>query len=423
MNIIESIKKNRTLVHGSLFTIYSFINQGSNFLLLIILAKYILPDDYGHLSLFNTVVLFLGYFMALSSSGYLSVSFFKSNEDDFKKVLTSIIVLALISMLFFLCLSLLFNTSKLIDFGFPTYLLIHAVLISFCVCVSNLYLDYLRVQEKVGKYGFFSVSNAILNFTLSLVFVIFLHQEWIGRVNAQLFCCLVYSFLAFVFFKKANIFIFDFSWKRYLSLIKWGVPLIPHLGSIWIRQGGDRYIINYFHSTSDVGLFSFALNLSSVIIMIGLAFNSTNSVYIYRVLSDKEITDKWIPLKNQTRKLFLVFFAFTIISSVFIFLFVPILLPQYVGAVKYFLILSLYGFLQCVYLLYCNYLFYYDSTKTLMAITFVTSILHLLLSLVITRYSLFLTCILYVFIQLIIVLLIYFKSKRLLRANSIIVCQ
>lgn len=49
----------------------------------------------------------------------------------------------------------------------------------------------------------------------------------------------------------------------------WGIPLIPHLATSWIKQGGDRYIINYYYTLAEVGIFSFALNLSNIIDMIG----------------------------------------------------------------------------------------------------------------------------------------------------------
>ena len=42
---------NKLLLKGALFSFFSFFNQGASFLLLIILANYIAPSDYGTLSL------------------------------------------------------------------------------------------------------------------------------------------------------------------------------------------------------------------------------------------------------------------------------------------------------------------------------------------------------------------------------------
>lgn len=86
----------------------------------------------------------------------------------------------------------------------------------------------------------------------------------------------------------------------------WGIPLIPHLATSWIKQGGDRYIINYYYTLAEVGIFSFALNLSNIIDMIGAAFNQTNSVSIYQILSS-EANDRWLRLKRQTRDIFVIY--------------------------------------------------------------------------------------------------------------------
>lgn len=76
-NKIRNLSKNKVLLNGTLFSLFSFINRGFSFLLLLILANYILPKDYGYLSLFVTVSMVVGFFIALSTDGYLSVAFLK----------------------------------------------------------------------------------------------------------------------------------------------------------------------------------------------------------------------------------------------------------------------------------------------------------------------------------------------------------
>ena len=66
--------------------------------------------------------------------------------------------------------------------------------------------------------------------------------------------------------------------------MSWGIPLIPHLATTWLRQGCDRYIINYHYELAEVGLFSFALNMANIIEMMGGSFNANNYVNIYKTL-------------------------------------------------------------------------------------------------------------------------------------------
>lgn len=73
-------------------------------------------------------------------------------------------------------------------------------------------------------------------------------------------------------------------------ILLYGIPLIPHNAVAFIRQGLDRYIINANFSIEEVGLFSFAMNLANIIMTIGLGFNQTNSIEIYKVLGDNSFS-------------------------------------------------------------------------------------------------------------------------------------
>lgn len=414
-NILHEIRGKKQIINGSLFSFFSFINQGINFVLLVILAKYILPDDYGRLSLFTTIVSLCGFFIAFQSSGYMSISYFQDDNNSFKKNFTAIIELALFSLFILVAIVSVLLLFSDIDYGFPSYLLWVALCISFCTCISNMFLEYFRIKEKVLYYGLVSCSNAFLNFVLAILFVVTFKKGWVGKVDSQWVCSVVLCLISLYFFSKKRLFDHEFLWSRYKNLVLWGLPLIPHLASSWIRQGCDRYIINFFHAPQDVGLFSFALNLVTIITMIGSAFNATNSVSIYKTLSDNSIVNKFAKLLKQSKEILFVYIISTIVVVVFVAIFIPIGLPKYSGALPFFFILSIFGFLQCIYFLVCNFLFYYSKTKQLMYITFFSSILHLVLSLFLTRYSLFLTCAIYVLIHLLIVSLVFKKSLFLIR--------
>ena len=111
-NVLERIKSNKTIRNGGLYSVYSFIGKGVSFVLLILLANYIQPAEYGQLSLFNTAVMLLGYFMGFSSFGYISVSYFKNSKQDFKKDFTVIITLYLFTTAFFILILVFLSKHK-----------------------------------------------------------------------------------------------------------------------------------------------------------------------------------------------------------------------------------------------------------------------------------------------------------------------
>lgn len=420
MNVIKRILYNKTIRNGGLFSLFSFFQKGMSFLLLIILANYITPEAYGFLSLFNTVVMFLGYFVGLNTAGYLSVSFFSQREkNEFKKDFTTIFLIIWISS-FVIALILISFLSPISEvLSMTPLLLIVALLLAIFRVFTQMQLDYLRVREKVTAYGIYCCSNALLVALLSFSLVLAFNRGWYGCVEGQFIALGFFTTISLSCFYKWNLFDFkELSISKFKEILFWGIPLIPHLAAIWLRQGGDRYIIEYNHSMADVGFFSFALNLTNVIVMIGSSFNNSFSVNIFQTLSSgASNSQKQIKLHHQNRQIILIYLIATVIILAMVSLLVPILLPEYMPSVKYFMILSFYGLCQCFYFQYCNYLFYYRKTKNLMYITFGMSLIHLLLSLTLTPYSLLLTCCIYVIVQLLVLWLVRRKGLILIREN------
>lgn len=400
---LKYLTKNKSLVNGAIFSIYSFINRGFSFVLLMILAKFISPAEYGYLNLWGTVAMVISYFISMSSDGYLEVSYFRDGESGITNTFSSVFFTTLITGAIF-ALALLLKgdaIAKVLDL--PVNSLYIALIISFFTVYSNLNLNLFRIQEKLGRYGLFSCSNALLNFILSIILVKYIQQGWMGRVNAQLLCYGLFGLIGIsLFVRRKHLRLPNLVfWKKMLI---WGIPLIPHLATNFIRQGCDRYIINGFHSIEDVGLFSFALNLATIISMIGLGFNQSNSVDIYKVLGNKEMdnTTKLYHLKKQ-RKAIGAVYAIVMIAVVVLFFFgVPLLLPKYSESKFYIPLLSLYALFLCLYYLYTNYLFYFEKTKNIMYITLGAALLHLGLSFLLTKYSLYFTCGVYVITQFIV---------------------
>ena len=423
MNFLSKIKKlknNETLINGSLFSLFSFVNRGFSFLLLLILANYIVPAEYGYLSLFGTIVMVVGYFMALSTEGYLSVSFFRDSQDGLKQTFSCILFTSLITSIT-ICLTLFFGGSNLsTKLNLPEHSLYFIVGICFFTLFSNVLLNFFRLQKKVRIYGFFSCGNALLNFVLSILFVKTFLLGWEGRVLAQLLCGLLFGFVGLLFFVKKG-FVTIPSKAHWKMMLLWGIPLIPHLATTFIRQGCDRYIVNYYHSIEDVGLFSFALNLANIIIMVGVGFNESNSVNIYAILGNNNITaeEKQKHLQAQRKNIFLIYLLCSIVITILCVTLMPLILPKYSMAMKYFAFLSVYAFFNCIYFLYTNFLFFYKQTRKLMHITLGTSLLHLALSLILTKYSLVHTCVTYIISQFVIVILVRKEAFKQLKKSLI----
>ena len=81
------------------------------------------------------------------------------------------------------------------------------------------------------------------------------------------------------------------------------------------------------------------------------------------------------------------FFFATLFAIIFIYSIIKFYLPVYNDEISYVIPLCIMGFFQCIYYLFVNYLFFFEKTKSLMLITFLISIIHLVLTFLFVKNS------------------------------------
>lgn len=412
----ESIKKigaSRTANQAIVFSFFSFLNSGINFFLLIIIAGFISPSGYGNLNLFNISVTLFGFLICLNATGIIPVNYFKKNRRDVCKSINTVFALAVMCFLFLTGVVFIFGNDIEKATGISQLYQWIALWVCFFQVFTTVNLDIWRLEEKPVAYGTYSLGLVLMNFVLTIIFIIGCHSDWVGRVYAQVLSGALFFIISIVFLiKRGYLTMLKPLRQNFVEAISFGVPLIPHSISFWLRQGLDRFFINSYHNVAVVGLFSLSLNFANIIHIIGTAFNAANSVYIYKSLAkDTEETRK--SLQKQT-KLMIVFFIFvTIVICLGASVFIPLFFPKYKDSISFLFFQCLGAMFQCIYLLFVNYLFYYKKTKDLMYITFSISVLHAILSYWLTRYSVLYTVVIGAVTNGLIMLGVFIYSRRI----------
>lgn len=413
--IIQRILNNKNFRNGALFALFSFFNTGINFVIMMVMARFIKPDSYGQLSLFTTMVSLLSIFICLNTNGFIGVNFFSSSKEKIQRLLNVVVLTTLLAYMVMLTAMCCFTSALEEVSGLTIVYQFYAI--SFCALnvMNALLLDVWRLEEKVWRYGTFSVLLVICNLILTVLFVGFLRWDWQGRMYAQVITCAGFAVLAFYILTKKNYLRMVFPKKEdFVGAYRFGIPLIPHTTSFWLRQGLDRYVINAFTTQAMVGLFSFAANFANIIQIIGSAFNASYSVNIYKTLATANI-DSVKLLRRNCWYLVGVYFVITLLIFLFASLLIPFAFPQYNDCIIYLFPLCGGAMFQCFYLVYVNILFFYKRTKILMYITFTCSLLHCTMSLLLTKYGVIYTAYISLFSNMLIFMGVYGYSKRILR--------
>lgn len=380
----------------------------------MLMARYVQPESYGQLSLFTTMISLLSIFICLNTNGLIGVNFFTSSKEIIRRLLNVTLITSLFVYLLFLTGMLLLKSQFEDWTGLGTAFQFCAVSVCLLQVGSTALLDIWRLEERVGKYGVFSLLMVTSNLLLTIFFVALLKLDWQGRVYAQLLTCILFSmFSIFILIKKGYL-----KWvlplkKDFIEGYKFGIPLIPHSTSFWLRQGLDRYIINSFFLQSVVGQFSFAYNFANIIQILGFAFNASYSVTIYKTLADGD-TDKLKKLRRNCLYLVVVNLIITLSVCLFASILIPIAFPKYDDCIVYLFPLCGGAMFQCFYLVYVNILFFYKRTKILMYITFTCSLLHCFMSLLLTKYGVVYTAYISLFSNMLIFVGVYWYSQKIL---------
>lgn len=417
-NNIHKIIHNQNFKHGALYTIFAFINNGIGFVLVLILAKYLVPAEYGQLNLFNTFITLFNIIIALSTTSYISVCFFQKSRETLQQVIfVTFAVTSGMLIIISLFIILFPNLTERIA-GIPIIYLWLGLFICYFTVFNNVNLDIWRLEEKPLSYGIYSTSYAITNFVFSFILIVVVKLGWEGRVYAWFSLGVVYFFISLIFLIKRKYLILKKpSLKIFTETLLYALPILPHSASFWLKQGMDRYIINYFHEQAAVGYYSFAMNLAAIIGVIGTAFNSTNSVFIYKNLAIGYETVK-NTLRKQNILMTGVFLVISILVALFAWCLISWFLTKYTLSAQYIIPLCIGGFFQCLYLLWVNYLFYYKKTKELMYITLSTAIFQLGLSLWLTRYSIIWTAYISMSVSILIYFMVYYISSKELKYQN-----
>lgn len=406
--------QSRNFRHGMLYTLFSFLNSGIGFILLLILAKYLPPTDYGSLNLFTTFVTLLNIIIALCTTSYITVSFFHKSKEELRQIILISFCTATCMLIIFAAMITLFPNFVERSVGVPTEYLWLGLMICYLGVFNNVNLDIWRLEEKPLTYGIYGVSFAVCNFMLTIWLIVCVKLGWSGRVYAWFILGIIYFIVSLIFLTKRKYIVLS---RPSLNLLKetylYSLPLIPHTASFWLKQGLDRYIINYFHEQAAVGYFSFAMNLAAIITIVGQAFNATNSVYLYKRLTEGYNKVKRV-LRKQTKIMTMVFLIVSIGVGLFAFSLIHFFLPHYNESIKYIFPLCAGAFFQCLYLLWVNYLFFYKKTRSLMHITISTALIQITFSIWLTRYSPMYTAWISTIVIFLTMYLVRRKSKQVL---------
>jgi O-antigen/teichoic acid export membrane protein len=143
-----------------------------------------------------------------------------------------------------------------------------------------------RVEERSAAYAIASVANVLITIAAMVVFVAVFHWGAIGLVAGNFVGTLcVYAVL--VAYRTEQLGRqFDRSLLR--AMQGFGLPLVPAALALWTISFVDRLFVAHYKGRAEVGVYSAAIKIASVVMFVILAFQTAWPAFAYSIEDDRE---------------------------------------------------------------------------------------------------------------------------------------
>jgi O-antigen/teichoic acid export membrane protein len=286
--MLKKIANSTLIKHGGIYTISNVVNASIPFLLLPVLTRYLSKSDYGIIATFQYLIAFFIPIIGLNTQASVIRRQYDTEKIDFAKYVTTCIVILLVNTL--LLIVLLIPLSPFISdiAEFPSTWFWTIITVTFFQYLFTLVLGIWQANGKIYRYASFQNFQTALNFFASLLLIISFQMNWQGRVLAQTVSMVVFGALALLMLYKMGFLKGQISKKYFIDALKFALPLIPYSFSGWVLYTMDRIFINNMIGLDETGLYSVAFQISMIINLLQLSFNTAWVPWFYKQVRKNE---------------------------------------------------------------------------------------------------------------------------------------
>lgn len=366
------IIKNSIIYLGS-----SILNKAIPFLLLPILTTHLLPEEYGILSIFQLMIAFFTAFVGMNMSMNVSKNFFKYSKERLSLMIGNILIILLVTLLFYSVITLGLSFYYQEIFSVPTEWIIIVPLLSFMLMMNTMNLTILRNEEKAVMFGVFEIVNTIINMGITVVLLLFYNYGWYSQAIGLLVAYFIFFIISLLYMSKNGFITFKYNKEEVKNVLKLSVPLIPHvLGGI-ILALSDRLFIESMISLKMAGIYSVGYTFGMVVVLFTDAFIKAWSPWFYKTLANP--TDE---KKKRIVKYSYLYIALTFAIAFGISIFAKFILPyvvddRYSEASDYIFWVAIGYAVHGVYKIFFPYLVHINKTAFLGMSTMIAAVLNL----------------------------------------------
>lgn len=364
-------------------SIYFFFNSLSSaipFVLLPILTRYLTPDSYGRLAMFNVLIMFLMPLMRFEMQNALRREYVEHKTDFNSYLSTATIFSGVMLMVFLIAWGI---SQTYIDglFGLSNFWLCIILLVAFGKVQWGNFISLMQIQDRPFLCGMWGLGMTISIFSGTIYLIVVKDFDWQGRAWPTFFIHFVVLMpLTLYMYKRMFSMRWRFDKSKLKEMLTFSLPLVPVAMGTYFIMTADRIFLTNMEGLETVGLYSVAVQIAAVIVVLVSSFRPSWEVWVYRNLGD--------PSSNGMRKTVIAMYGyglFLLIVAIGIVLILPFILPVIIGeaflqSFEYMPWLISAGVMLGFYTWMAPFILYIKKTKILNYITLIIATLNCVLN-------------------------------------------
>lgn len=341
------------------------------FLMLPYLTRKLGPEGFGELSYYLTWLALFGIFIGLSQEGAIARYYYFYGTKALNIVVKSGYIYNLIISSILLLGCWIFNAEII------AYIVLATMFQSFV----NVQLALRQCQKQPIKYIIIQIILSLSTVIFTVAALEFFKSEPVLYRILAIVCANGLTFfvasmvLGDLFSNKNNRVTIQRLKLGFLYIFSFGLPLILHQSSFFIKGQLDRLFIYEQYSKAELGIYSAGVQIAAVLPIVLMALNKAILPYYYQGLKQSTLNLKKI-------KLYAIYsFPIAIMPALIGWLlseklYIWFLGDGYFGA-KYYIVVYLLGYgLSLPYLILVNYFFYHGKNMLISKMTIMSSIIY-----------------------------------------------
>jgi len=143
-----------------------------------------------------------------------------------------------------------------------------------------------RVEQRSVQYAVASVVNVGVTVAAMVLFVAVFHWGAIGLVVGN-FTGTLTVYLALLVYRTEQLGL-EFDRTLFRGMQKFGMPLVPSALALWTINWIDREFVIWYKGQAEVGVYSVAIKVASIITFVMVAFRTAWPAFAYSIEDDGE---------------------------------------------------------------------------------------------------------------------------------------